>query len=45
MIRNYALGHRYIRACTQEEIILFMQYNSVSTTLVPGEEIKVIFTN
>ena len=37
--------HRYIRACTQEEIMLFMRYVSGSTTLVPGERIKVIFIN
>ena len=37
--------NRYIRARTQEEIMLFMRYVSGSTTLVPGERIKVIFIN
>ena len=37
--------HCYIRACTQELIMLFMWYVSGSTTLVPGERIKVIFIN
>ena len=39
------LAPRYIRACTQEEIMLFMRYVSGSTTLVPRERIKVIFIN